>query len=221
MHYPTWYSPNTQNSSNYGSAGLARLQTYFPEIDQLVSDCATAHPGLVFEGDTMAFNHFSNTYATELTPESGAQGTFYLHPNAAGAVVLGKYWADAIMAALHLANNDSYNAWLQSGDMIPGTPGTGFADVPAYSGGANGLAYGAPRGLSAVPGSGNINLTADIRNDAALVPVLEGSSDLLNWNALSWSAAPDQTGVALGFQRYALQDPASGPKKFYRVRLNH
>ncbi len=90
VHYPTWYSPNTQNSSLYGSAGLARLKTYLPEIDRLISNCASAHPGRVFAGDKIAFNRFSINYLTELTPEHGVQGTFYLHPNLAGAIHLGK-----------------------------------------------------------------------------------------------------------------------------------
>ncbi len=220
VHYPTWYSPNTQNSSLYGSQGLARLQTYFPEIDQLVSDCATAHPGLVFSGDKLAFNHFSTSYMTELTPESGAQGTFYLHPNVTGAVVLGKYWADAIAPSLHLARNDSYGAWLQSRDITPGMVGTGFMDTSVYSGITNGLLYGVPKGLNVAQGSGNTNLTANIRNDSAVVPVLESSSDLMSWSPLSWSVASDQTGVAVGFLRYTLQDPTSNPKKFYHLKLN-
>ena len=34
VHYPTWYSTNTHNGAVYDAPGLARLQTYFPEIDR-------------------------------------------------------------------------------------------------------------------------------------------------------------------------------------------
>lgn len=102
VHYPTWYSTNTENTSLYAAAGLARLQAYFPQIDQLIANCAVSHPGHVFAGDKLAFDYFSTNYLNHLTPESGRQGTFYLHPNRAGAVVLAKFWADAIVNDLKL-----------------------------------------------------------------------------------------------------------------------
>ncbi len=102
VHYPTWYSTNAENSSLYAAAGLARLRTYLPEIDRLISNCATTHPRHVFAGDRLAFDYFSTNHLTSLTPEPGRQGTFYLHPNRAGADVLGKFWADAIAAQLKL-----------------------------------------------------------------------------------------------------------------------
>jgi lysophospholipase L1-like esterase len=224
VHYPTWYSPNTQNSSLYGAAGLARLQTYFPEIDQLISDCATAHPGLVFAGDKLAFTFFSTNYLTDLTPESGVQGTFYLHPNAAGAIALGKYWADAIEAGLHCAPNDSYGAWLQSGDLTPGAAGTGFADTPAAGALSNGLAYGAPGGLTLTAGApASLTLTADVRADSALTAVLEGSSDLAAWSALAWSAASSQSGAPTGFSRCSFTDTISQANtgRFYHIKIIH
>jgi lysophospholipase L1-like esterase len=121
VHYPTWYSTNTQNSSLYGSAGLARLKSYFPELNRLIADCAVAHPGRVFAGDKRAFDHFSKSYASELTAESGGQGTFYLHPNSAGAVVLGQFWADAIVAALPFRNNRPSAVRPQNPDGISDT----------------------------------------------------------------------------------------------------
>ena len=102
VHQPAWYSPNTQNSSLYVAAGLARLQSYFPEIDQLVADCAGAYPGHVFAGDKQAFADFQANYLTDLTSESGVQGTFYLHPDVTGAMTLGQYWATALARALNL-----------------------------------------------------------------------------------------------------------------------
>jgi signal transduction histidine kinase len=100
VHCPIFYTTNTQNDALYGPIGLQRLRSYFPEIKALVSTNAMCHPGRVFPGDDSAFEYFSTNYATTLTPEMGVQGAFYLHPNAAGAAVLGMDWADAIQAAL-------------------------------------------------------------------------------------------------------------------------
>jgi lysophospholipase L1-like esterase len=225
VQYPTWYSPNTQNSSLYGAAGLALLESYFPEIDQLISNNATLHPGLVFAGDKLAFNFFSTNYLTDLTPESGAQGTFYLHPNQAGAVVLGGFWANAIAGALNFTTNDSYVAWLQSGDLTPGAPGTGFSDTPMNALVSNGVSYGNPDGLlaSLANNPASFNVTGDIRNDAALNVVLQSSTNLVNWIPINWSNSPSQSGVATGFIRHLIQDQSvsSQNEKFYRVQLNY
>ena len=100
IHDPIWFAPCAPDHV----LALAQLQTYFPEIDRLVAECATVHPGRVFAGDKLAFSHFSKRYLTELTPELRANGiTYYVHPNRAGAAVLGKYWADAIATALKFA----------------------------------------------------------------------------------------------------------------------
>lgn len=93
---PTWYSPNTYNSSKYMSEGLARLQSYFPELKSLVADYAISDPGFAFLGDLDGFGYFEKNYLTDLTPEHGHEGVFYLHPNKKGAVVLGHLWAKAI-----------------------------------------------------------------------------------------------------------------------------
>jgi lysophospholipase L1-like esterase len=98
VHYPIWHSAKTPGDI----ACLTRLQSYFPEINQLVSNNSTLHPGRVFRGDTHAYDHFEKNHATELTAETGPNGIGYCHPNSAGAITLGKYWADAIAAALHL-----------------------------------------------------------------------------------------------------------------------
>ena len=225
VHYPTWYSTNTQNGAVYLSAGLARLQTYFPEIDQLISLDAISHPGRVFAGDKgLAFNTFSNNFLADMTPESGPLGTFYLHPNATGAVVLGKIWADTIATSLNFATNDSYIAWLQSWDMTPGTPGTGFSDTPTNSTISNGISYGNPNGLMAALGTGpiSLNVSADVRNDSSVTAILQSSSDLINWNPLAWYVAAGQNGVATGFIRYTVQDPVNLSQigKFYRLQLS-
>jgi lysophospholipase L1-like esterase len=225
VHYPTWYSTNTENSAVYLAAGLARLQTYFPEIDQLISNCAITHPGRVFAGDKLAFNNFSNNYLTEMTPESGALGTFYLHPNAAGAVVLGGLWANAIVAPLNVTSNDSYVAWLQSCDKTPGTPGTGFSDTPTNGSLGNGVLYGNPNGLAiTVAGaSTGFDIIGDIRNDPILGAVLQSSTDLINWSPVPWSPGPSQKGVATGFIRYVLHTTIDSrqEEEFFRLQLNY
>ncbi|MDR2764293.1 MAG: GDSL-type esterase/lipase family protein [Tannerella sp.] len=96
LQRPIWYSPNTYNSAMYLQAGLERLISYTPELEKLEKTYADLRPGQVFVGDTAAFEYFKTHYATELIPESGNAGTFYLHPNAAGAVRLGEFWGKAI-----------------------------------------------------------------------------------------------------------------------------
>lgn len=93
---PIWYSPNTYNGSIYLQEGLSRLQSYFPQIDRLVSEYKNANPGHVFTTNIKAFNYFSKHYSTDLIPEQGHEGIFYLHPNSKGAVILGQFWGEAI-----------------------------------------------------------------------------------------------------------------------------
>jgi lysophospholipase L1-like esterase len=100
IHHPIWYSENTYNSSKYLKEGLERLKTYIPEIDELVGDYKTINPGQVFKGDTKAFKYFKKHSQQLLKPEKGQQGTFYLHPNEEGVVVLGKFWGKAIAKAV-------------------------------------------------------------------------------------------------------------------------
>jgi len=96
VHHPVWYSTNTYNSSKYLEEGLDRLETYISEIDGLISDYKTSEPGRVLKGDTKAFGYFKKHHLQLLKPEKGQQGTFYLHPNEEGTIVLGKFWAKAI-----------------------------------------------------------------------------------------------------------------------------
>ena len=97
---PIWYSPNTYNSAKYMSEGLARLQSYFPELQSLVLKYSQTKPGQVFLGDLKGFAYFRNNYLTDLIPESGNAGTFYLHPNKKGANVLGRLWGEAIYESI-------------------------------------------------------------------------------------------------------------------------
>jgi lysophospholipase L1-like esterase len=100
VHHPIWYSTNTYNRSRYLKEGLERLESYMPQIDQLVKTYQTTAPGRVFKGDTKAFDHFRKNYLKLLKPENGQQGTFYLHPNEEGVAVLGKFWGKAIAKAI-------------------------------------------------------------------------------------------------------------------------
>lgn len=96
FQHPVWYSPNTYNGAKYLAEGLERLQNYIPEIDLLVQDYAATYPKRVFVGDTKAFDYFKKHAQTDLQPEQGHEGTFYLHPNKQGAAALGNFWGDAI-----------------------------------------------------------------------------------------------------------------------------
>lgn len=92
LHQPIWYSTNTHNRSVYLAEGLARLQSYTPEIIA-ISEMKTKQVSI---GDRKAFKFFKKNYLRYLTPENGNSGTFYLHPNAAGAEKLGEFWAKAL-----------------------------------------------------------------------------------------------------------------------------
>ena len=98
---PIWYSPTTYNHSRYLAGGLARLQSYFPELQELVKEYSKSNPGQVFMGDVRAFEYFKNNYLSDLIPETGNAGTFYLHPNKKGAAELGKFWGEAIYSCFN------------------------------------------------------------------------------------------------------------------------
>jgi len=96
LQHPIWYSPNTQNGAKYLQEGLSRLQSYVPKLDSLTQSYATVNPKHVFTGDKKAFKYFKKRHLMLLIPENGKQGIFYLHPNKAGAIVLGEFWGMAI-----------------------------------------------------------------------------------------------------------------------------
>lgn len=97
LHRPLWYSPNTYNGAMYLREGLNRLEKYFTEINQLVEAYAVSHPDRVYCGDTEGFVYFRTNYTTDVFPEEGNAGTFYLHPNAKGAAKLGELWGKALL----------------------------------------------------------------------------------------------------------------------------
>ena len=96
INHPLWYSPNTYNGAQYLQEGLNRLQSYSPKIKELVKSYNKTNKNHVFEGDNVGFNYFKGNYLTNYQAENGHQGTFYLHPNKAGAVSLGEFWGKAI-----------------------------------------------------------------------------------------------------------------------------
>jgi len=100
LQQPIWYSTNTYNRSKYLAEGLARLQSYFPELKSLVKSYSSTHKNQVFMGNQNGFNYFRKNYLTDLVAEKGQQGTFYLHPNPKGAAQLGNFWAEAIYKAV-------------------------------------------------------------------------------------------------------------------------
>lgn len=51
-------------------------------------------------GDTDGFDYFKAHYKSELFPEKGNAGTFYLHPNRKGASALGELWGKAVLKAI-------------------------------------------------------------------------------------------------------------------------
>lgn len=100
LNRPVWYSPNTYNGAMYLKAGLNRLESYYPVLQSLVEEYAKRFPGQVYMGDTEGFDYFKTNYLTDLIPEEGNAGTFYLHPNEKGAAVLGEFWGKAILKAV-------------------------------------------------------------------------------------------------------------------------
>jgi lysophospholipase L1-like esterase len=96
LQQPIWYSPNTYNGAEYMEKGLARLQSYFPELQAIVIAHSQIKPNQVFLGDMKGYDYFKDSHLKYLVPETGKAGTFYLHPNKEGAAILGGFWADAI-----------------------------------------------------------------------------------------------------------------------------
>jgi len=96
LQQPIWYSPNTYNGAEYMEKGLARLQLYFPELQSIVIVYSKKKPHQVFLGNEQGYEYFKEAHLKYLVPETGKEGTFYLHPNKEGAVILGKFWSDAI-----------------------------------------------------------------------------------------------------------------------------
>ena len=115
VNYPIWYSPNTHNGAVYMEAGLNRLKSYHPVVDQVVAELQ-AQGIEIWTGSKEAFGFFENK-PEYFIAENGYDGTFYLHPNAIGAEHLGHFWAESIIKNI------------PSGDVINWISG----EVPASS----------------------------------------------------------------------------------------
>lgn len=98
VNYPIWYSPNTQNGSVYLQAGLDRLQSYHPIIEQLALDLK-AEGVEIWTGNKEAYTFFVDK-GEYFFSENGTHGIFYLHPNQVGAEYLGHFWAQSIIETL-------------------------------------------------------------------------------------------------------------------------
>lgn len=122
LNYPIWYSPTTHNGATYLQAGLDRLKSYHPVIDNILDEYASSNPGMVNAGLKEAFDFFegNNDY---FTSESGNSGTFWLHPNAQGAVKLAGFWTDAIMKVLATdgikeGGEEEDDTWVKGKDLV-------------------------------------------------------------------------------------------------------
>jgi len=100
LQQPIYYTQNTQNGAKYLAEGLTRLQTYFPELKSLVKSYSKTHKDRVFLGNQRCFDYFKINFQTDMAPENGKQGVFYLHPNKKGSFKLGEFWGESIYKVL-------------------------------------------------------------------------------------------------------------------------
>ena len=92
LQRPIWYSPNTHNASQYLVAGQKRMVAYTDVLIEIANENED-----VYLGDRDAFDYFGAKHRKYMFAEDGKAGTFYLHPNEAGARKLARYWAQAIV----------------------------------------------------------------------------------------------------------------------------
>ena len=95
LQRPVWYSPNTYNGARYLVAGLNRVTDYVNILVELANENKD-----IFLGDCDSYDLMKLEYKKYMFAEPGNAGTFYLHPNEAGAAKMGKNWAKAIVAAI-------------------------------------------------------------------------------------------------------------------------
>lgn len=95
LQRPVWYSPNTYNNARYLVAGLNRVTDYLNILVELANENRD-----IYLGDCDSYDLFKLEYKKYMFAEPGNAGTFYLHPNEAGAKKLGKNWAKAIVTAV-------------------------------------------------------------------------------------------------------------------------
>jgi lysophospholipase L1-like esterase len=95
LQRPVWYSPNTYNGARYLVAGLNRVTDYVNILVELANENKD-----IYLGDCDSYDLMKLEYEKYMFAEPGNAGTFYLHPNEAGAEKMGKNWAKAIVAAI-------------------------------------------------------------------------------------------------------------------------
>ena len=95
LQRPIWYSPNTYNGARYLVAGLNRVTDYVNILVELANENQD-----IYLGDCDSYDLMKLEYKKYMFAEPGNAGTFYLHPNEAGAAKMGKNWAKAIVAAI-------------------------------------------------------------------------------------------------------------------------
>jgi lysophospholipase L1-like esterase len=101
LHRPIWYSETTQNSSVYLLEGQLRVTAYALELESLIRFYSlTSAKNRVFLGDEKAYHYFKTHHESTMRHETGAKGTFYLHPDDRGADILGRFWGAAILDAV-------------------------------------------------------------------------------------------------------------------------
>ena len=101
LQRPIWYSDNTYNGAVYLVEGQKRLVGYANVLIGMAEKYDD-----VYMGDLKGYDYFRDRHEKYYFAENGYAGVFYLHPNEKGARKLGKFWARAIVDAMHAAGRD-------------------------------------------------------------------------------------------------------------------
>jgi len=220
LHRPIWYSPNTHNNSTYLREGLERMNSYFPVLQQLEAEYAGTHPGQLFVGDTLAYDHFSENPLLYFA-EEGQAGIFSLHPNKAGAKELGAFWGRAILDALEkhppykeyglerVSDNVSAVADPQTGlpspslrvflpdkvkatgQMVIALPGGGYSGLAMFHEGFDWAAYFLSKGIA----FGVLKYRMPVGDHTLPYADVQAAFNLVKKHAAAWKVHPDEIGI--------------------------
>jgi len=99
LHHPLWY---TKVPSSHPDV----LYQYIPVIDALVGTLGQSHLGRIHLGDVKGWDFFEANHEKICFKETRDGLPYYIHPNEAGAAILGQYWAEAIFQTVmgHVAD---------------------------------------------------------------------------------------------------------------------
>lgn len=102
FHQDPYFTPNIEKESGtkMDEDCLKQLQSYWKVDQDIVKQYNKKHNGQFFAGSDEIYAFFEKNHQEMMTPEEGLQGTFFLHPNAAGAVELGKLWGKSLAKIL-------------------------------------------------------------------------------------------------------------------------